>query len=211
MRYLTIIILLLFSAKSIAQEDQQLISLGNRLYKQQQFEKAAAEYQKAAELNNKNTKAQYNMGNAFFRSNKLDQAEKAFDAAAQNALEDSMKSSAFYNKGVSLSQQKKLQESIGAYKNSLRINPEDEEARENLQKALNELKQQQQQQSPKNEQKKNEDQKDPKKDKPRQNKSKLNEKQAEQMLNALRQEEKAIQKDLQNNKAKNGSIPQKDW
>lgn len=211
MRYLTIIILLLFSAPLMAQQDQQLISLGNKLYKQQQFEKAAIEYQKAAELNNKNTKAQYNMGNAFFRSNKLDQAEKAFDAAAQNAIEDSMRSSAFYNKGVSLSQQKKLEESIGAYKNSLRINPEDEEARENLQKALNELKKDQQKQSPKNEDKKNEDEKDPKKDKPQQNKSKLNEKQAEQMLNALRQEEKAIQKDLQKNKAKSGSIPQKDW
>ena len=37
------------------------------------------------------------------------------------------------------------------------------------------------------------------------------EKQAEQMLNALRQEEKSIQKDLQKNKTKNGNTPDKDW
>ena len=39
-----------------------------------------------------------------------------------------------------MSQQKKLEESIDAYKNALRQNPNDKEARENLQKALLELK-----------------------------------------------------------------------
>ena len=38
-----------------------------------------------------------------------------------------------------LSQQKNLEESIEAYKNALRNNPDDKEARENLQKALLEL------------------------------------------------------------------------
>ncbi len=211
--FLTVIIISVVSAN--AQEDQQLISLGNKLYKQQQFEKAAAEYQKAAELNNKNAKAQYNMGNALYRSNKIEQAEKAFDAAAGNAEKEEVKSSAFYNKGVSLSQQKKLLESIDAYKETLRLIPDDNDARENLQKALNELKKQQdQKQSPKNDEKKKNDQdkqNDKKQDKAPQNKSKLNQKQAEQMLNALRQEEKDIQKDLQKNKIKNGNIPEKDW
>ncbi len=31
------------------------------------------------------------------------------------------------------------------------------------------------------------------------------------MLNALRQEEKSIQKDMQKNKTKNGNTPDKDW
>ena len=39
-----------------------------------------------------------------------------------------------------LTSQKKLEESIEAYKNALRYNPDDKEARENLQKALLELK-----------------------------------------------------------------------
>ena len=56
----------------------------------------------------------------------------------------------------------------------------------------------------------NNDQKD-KKEQPQKNKSNLNEKQAERMLNALRQEEKAIQKDLQKNKNRAGGIPEKDW
>ena len=49
-------------------------------------------------------------------------------------------------RALRLSHQKKIKESIEAYKQTLRLAPEDTEARENLQKALNELKQQQQQQ-----------------------------------------------------------------
>ena len=140
----------------------------------------------------------------------MPEAEKAFNAAAEYAKEDSLRSHSYYNKGVSLSQQKKLEESIDAYKNTLRIAPDDSDARENLQKALNELKKQQQKQDNKNNDKKNNDKKDDKDKKP-ESKSKLNEKQAEQMLNALRQEEKSIQKDLQKNKTKNGNTPDKDW
>lgn len=113
------------------------------------------------------------------------------------AKEPAAKSRAGYNKGVSLTRQHKLLESIDAYKEALRLVPTDEEARQNLQKALNELKKQQQQQ-PKEDKKK--DDKDKQKQKPNdlpENKSKLNQKQAEQMLNALRQEEKKLQRGVQ--------------
>lgn len=208
----TIVGLLGFTLAGSAQTDQQLISLGNKLYKQRQFEKAAQEYQKAAELNNKNVKAQFNMGNALYRSKKVEAAQKVFDAAAENSDDKPLKTNAYYNKGVTLSQQKKLEESIEAYKQSLRLSPEDNEARENLQKALNELKKKQDQQpSPKDDKKKNDQDKKDQKDEPQKSKSKLNEKQAEQMLNALRQEEKNIQKDLQKSKKQNSNTPGKDW
>ena len=51
-----------------------------------------------------------------------------------------IKAKSYYNKGAILSSQKKLEESIEAYKNAFRQNPDDKEARENLQKALLELK-----------------------------------------------------------------------
>ncbi len=209
----TIAFLSVFCICAYAQKEEQFIAEGNKLYKKQQFEKAAQEYQKAAEKNDKNDKARYNMGNALYRLNKVEEAEKTFNSVAEHSAEKPIKTNAYYNKGVTLSQQKKLQESIEAYKQTLRLTPEDTEARENLQKALNELKQQQQQQQkpePKKDDKKNNDQKD-QKEQPQKNKSNLNEKQAERMLNALRQEEKAIQKDLQKNKNRAGGLPEKDW
>jgi len=58
-----------------AQDDQSLVAKGNELYKKQQFDKAAEEYQKAADLNTKNAKAQYNLGDALYKSKKVEAAE----------------------------------------------------------------------------------------------------------------------------------------
>jgi tetratricopeptide (TPR) repeat protein len=193
---------------SFAQKEDKLILEGNKLYKQKAYDKAMEAYGKAAEANPKNMKARYNLGNALFRSNQVESAEKAFDALAESAVDKEIKAQSFYNEGVTQSQQKKLPESINSYKQALRLLPDDNEARENLQKALNELKKQQQQQSAQNNQQdKNKDQQK----QPENNKSKLNEKQAEKLLNGLRQEEKNIQKDLQKSKNRATKTPEKDW
>src|SRR3954471_4339318 len=113
-----------------AQDDQSLVAKGNELYKKQQFDKAAEEYQKAADLNTKNAKAQYNLGDALYKSKKVEAAEKAFADASENAKDGTAKSRALYNEGVTLSTQKKLLESINAYKQSLRLNSTDQEARQ---------------------------------------------------------------------------------
>ncbi|MDB5248955.1 MAG: Tetratricopeptide 2 repeat-containing protein [Segetibacter sp.] len=203
-------ILVIFLSKSVkSQEDQALIGRGNELYKKQQFEKAAEEYTKASDINAKNSTAGYNLGNALYKSKKTEAAEKAYAAAAKNAKAAAPKSKALYNKGVSLTRQNKLVESIQAYKETLRLNPVDEQARENLQKALNELKKQPPQQQPKQDKKKQNNQQNKKQPEP-QNNSKLNKKQVEQMLNALRQDEKKLQQNIQK-KNSTGSSNGKDW
>ncbi len=190
-----------------AQDDQSIVAKGNELYKKQQFEQAAEEYRKAADLNTKNATAQYNLGDALYKSKKTEAAEKAFTDAAGNAKDETAKSKALYNKGVTLSSKKKLLESIEVYKESLRLNSADEEARQNLQRALNELKKQPQQKQQNKKQDKKQNQKQPEQQK---NNSKLNQKQVEQMLNALRKDEKKLQQDIQkrNNIGRSNS---KDW
>lgn len=193
---------------SIAQNEKALVGKGNELYKQQQYQKAEEEYRKALAKDEKNAKANYNLGNTLYKSKKVEESAEFFDNAAKHAETADFKSRAFYNKGVSFSRQSKLMESIDAYKQSLRLNPADEEARQNLQKALNELKKQppQPKQNNQNKDKKNKD------DNPQQqkNNSKLNKKQVEQMLNALRQDEKQIQQNLQKRNNSMGSNG-KDW
>ena len=201
----------LLSLMAIGQQEKPLVIKGNELYKKQQYDKAAEEYKKAADINDKNQGALYNLGNALYKNKKTEAAEKVYDQAADNAKDPSEKSKAVYNKGVTLSRQNKLQESIDTYKGALRLVPTDEEARQNLQKALNELKKQQQNQQPKQDKQKQD--KDKNKQQPNdqpQNKSKLNQKQAEQMLNALRQDEKKLQQDIQK-KNNTGSVNSKDW
>jgi Ca-activated chloride channel homolog len=183
------------------------------LYKQKNFEASQQEYNKALTTDPKNATASYNNGNAQFRGNKPDDAIQSYDNTIDNSKDINTREKAFYNKGVALSKQQKLQESINAWKESLKLDANDQEARENLQKALMELKKQQDQQN-----KDNKDNKDKKQDqkqkqqdqKPQQQQSKLNKQQVEQLLKALEQKEKEIQQKMQKGSPQT-SKPEKDW
>lgn len=192
-----------------AQKDDALILKGNEHYKKGEFDKAAEAYSKAAEANKKNAKAQYNLGNALYKKNQPDAAAKAFEAVSEATDDKGLLSRSAYNKGVMHSRQNQLMESIMAYKHALKTNPQDQQARENLQRALNELKKQP---PPKNQDNKNQqNNKDQNKEQQRpERKSSLNEQQAERLLNALRQEEKRLQQNKQE-KQQSGNRPEKDW
>jgi tetratricopeptide (TPR) repeat protein len=166
--------------------------------------------------------AQYNLGNALYKNKLPDDAVAAYDAAIQLGKLPLDKAGAFYNKGVVLQNNKKLAECIDAYKDALRLNPADEDARLNLQKALLQQKQQQQQQqrkikkkrSPRTIQKQNEKQKQDEKEKderPKPQPSKMTKKEAEEKLKALLQQEKRLQDKLRKVNAASPSKPDKDW
>jgi Ca-activated chloride channel family protein len=196
----------MIAVTAVAQNDQVMVRKGNEHYKKEEYDQAAEAYKKAAEANSKNTKAQYNLGNALYKKKKLEDASKAFESVAEGTTDKPLRANAYYNKGVAYTRNKQLMESIDAYKQSLRVNPADEQVRENLQLALNELKKQQnnQDQNKQNQQNKNQEKPEPK------NNSKLNKQQVEKMLNALREEEKRLQQNKQQ-KTKAGGAQEKDW
>lgn len=205
----TILAALGFSVGVLAQKENRLVHLGNEHYKKGQYQKAINEYNKAVGTNSQNSTAAFNLGNALYRTKKIEDAQQAFEAAAQHTNDAGLQSQAFYNQGVAYTRDKKLGESINAFKKSLRINPNDQQARENLQKAINEQKKQQQQQNQKQNKQQNQQQQQNKQQS--NNNSKLNQNQAERMLNALRQEEKNIQKNLQKQKFRAAGSQGKDW
>jgi tetratricopeptide (TPR) repeat protein len=180
------------------------IQAGNEFYKQQQYDKAAAEYKKVIDADPSNGKAKFNLANALTKQGRQGEAMRSFTEIADNTKEADLKSKAFYNKGAILSQQKRLEESIEVYKNALRQNPEDKEARENLQKALLELKKKPP--PPKKQDQKKQDQKKNKQPPPR-----MDRKEAEQRLKLLEQKEKEVQQRLQKEKSKTGGSQTKDW
>jgi tetratricopeptide (TPR) repeat protein len=119
---------------------EKIIQTGNDYYKQQQYAKASEEYKMAVATDPINTTARFNLANALYKQDKKVDAVQLFAEIAGTSTAKETRSKAFYNKGVILSDQKNLEESIDAYKNALRNNSADKEARENLQKALLELK-----------------------------------------------------------------------
>jgi tetratricopeptide (TPR) repeat protein len=172
---------------------------GNEAYKKGEYSKATSFYQRAIEQAPNNSIAAFNLGNALFRDNKADEAIAQFEASAKSGGRKADIADALYNRGVVLTRQKKLEESIAAYKSVLRLNPADTMARQNLQRALNEKQKQQQQQN------KNKDQQQQKQQ------QKMNKQQVMQMLNALQEQEKQLQQRMQKSKVPAPGQPEKDW
>jgi Ca-activated chloride channel homolog len=201
---------------ALAQKTDAAIRKGNQLYQQGQFDAAQQAYAKALAYNTENPVAHYNNGNAQYRSKKLEQAVTSFDSTIHHTNKKVVKEKAFYNKGVALAKQQKLEESIAAWKSSLKLDPTDKLARENLQKALQILKQKQQKEGKKDKEKKKEQEKENnKKDQPQPlptpPQSKLKKQQVDQLLKAMEQKEKEVQKRLQNANASSPNKPEKDW
>jgi len=196
------------SIVSTAQTANSLIRNGNRYYKQKQFNQSQQEYQKALGKAPDNPAVHYNLGNTQFRKNSFEDAVKSYDAGLERSPDKSMQQKELYNKGVALIKQQKLDESIDAWKNSLKLNPDDIDTRENLQKALLEKKNQakQKQKDEKKDQKKQDQ-----KEQPKPQQSRLNKQQVEQLLKALTQKEKEVQDKMNQNKTKSLSQPDKDW
>ncbi len=186
----------LFCLQAFAQGDAHAIRQGNQSYKKAMWVSAEKAYDMATEGKYRYI-ALLNKGNALYRQKKYDDAVKAYKAAADAKNNDPMlRSGAYYNAGVVFSSQKKIRESIEEYKKALRLNPDDQKARENLQKALLEQKQSggggsSQQQSP--------------------SQSDMSKSQAQKQLDKLEQKEKNISEKMSKEKSLGGGSAGKDW
>ena len=140
----------------------------------------------------------------------MDAALKAYDNTAKTAPRNDLKEKAYYNGGVVLQSQNKLTECIRAYKNALKLDPNDEEARQNLERALQKQKQQQKQDQKDNKQNKDQKNQD-KKDEPKPQPSKISKQDAEEKLKSLLEHEKDLQDKLHKVKANSTDKPKKDW
>lgn len=181
-----------------AQQVETHIVKGNEYFQQQQYAEAENEYRKALEVDGNNAKAQYNLAVTLVQQDKLTDAQNIY-ARLIEYDDENIRSSSFYNQGVIHTRQKKLHESIDSYKNALRTNPADQEARDNLQKALQELKKQKSSENQKNKKQQQKPQ------------SKMSKKEAERQLKLLEQKEKSAQERLQKQKERGGSSLPKDW
>jgi Ca-activated chloride channel family protein len=209
---LPIVCLITASPQVSGQQADALIRKGNRLYKQKQLEQSQKAYEDAVHLTPGDPAANYNLGDALFRQNNFDSAARSFGAGADNSSDSGFRENSLYNKGVALVKGQKLKESIDAWEKALKINPSDQETRENLQKALLELKRQQQDQKKKQDQpQKKQDQKDQQQQQQQPQPSKLTKQQAEQLLKSLQERENELQQKMNQNKTRSGTQPDKDW
>jgi len=201
-RIMHTILPMIMSVSLFAQTENKTIAEGNNYYRRQQYDKAQSAYEQALRNAPNNKIAKFNLANTLIKQNNQPDAEKFLSELNVNENDPDIRSKAIYNQGVIFTQQKKLEQSIESYKATLRVNPNDKEARENLQKALLELKK-------KNPPKKQEEKKK-KEEQKQQPKPKISPREAEQQLKLLEQKEKQVQERLQKNSRTGSSLP-KDW
>ena len=196
------LLLLLVAIGAGAQTDRQYVRQGNKQFRAGNYADAEVSYRKALEKNNRNSQASYNLGNALLMQNKDSAAVAEFERAAKGEPNSLRKSKAYHNMGVVCQRHQMFGEAIEAYKQSLRLNPHDDETRYNLELCKRQQKQQQQNQQNKQDQQKQDQQKQDQQQKQQQEKQKqeqqkqepkMSKENAEQLLNAAMQQEKQTQ------------------
>jgi tetratricopeptide (TPR) repeat protein len=125
-----------------------LIRNGNKLYEEKKFNDAEVTYRKSLSVDKENKAGQYNLGNSLYKQGNFEGASRQYnDVLQRKDLSKDQKAKALHNLGNSLLQEKKYSESVDAFKQSLKLSPEDNDTRYNLAYAQSMLRHEQQQQS----------------------------------------------------------------
>jgi tetratricopeptide (TPR) repeat protein len=188
-----------------SQNEKKFIREGNKQYDEGNFAESEVQYRKALTKNPNSFKGKFNLGDAMYEQKNFAESGKLYNELTETNVGESEKSGAYYNLGNSYMSEKKYKESIEAYKNSLRLNPDDEDARYNLEYARKMLQQQQQQQQQNQDQnKEDQDKKDQNKDQQdnQQQPQQISKEDAKRMMEALKNNEKKTLQKLQEEKAK---------
>ena len=240
--YFFLFMLNLVSLVALAQGERKYIRQGNKEYGQGNYNDSEIKYRKALDKDIRSYEGNFNLGDALYKQEKYEDAGKKFSHITDQDLDLDHEelSRIYYNMGNSLLKNNELQESIEAYKQALRNNPDDPDTKHNLAYAMNLLQQQQQQQQQNQDQnqdqqdqnQQNQDQQNSKQDQQQeqqeqqdqqqqqqqqdeqkeQQMDKISEEDARRMLQALQQDEEKLQEKLKIQKAKARRVAVvKDW
>ena len=234
--YILSLLLVASAVQVFAQQktDRDYLRSGNKLYNDSLFIKAEVDYRKALEINPKSTDAMFNLANALLMQQKAKEAMEQYESVSKIEKDKNKLAQIYHNMGVMLQSAKQLPQCIEAYKESLRNNPKDDETRYNLALAQKQLKDQQQnqqnqdqqqQQQQQQQQKQEEEKQDQNKDQQeqdqkdqqqnqqqqQQNKNEMSKENAQQLLNAVMQDEKNVQDKVKKQIQIQGKKLEKDW
>lgn len=151
--------------------ERNFIRKGNKLYNNKRYAEAEVEYKKALQVNPSSSVANFNLASSLIRqgggvkandkddkNNPLNQAQSILGNLVKTCSDKGLVSKAYYNLGNIDFNREQYSEAVEHYKNSLRRNPDDDKARENLRLAQLKLKQQQNEDKNKNQQQKQQQQ-----------------------------------------------------
>ena len=165
-KYMVVALLLLVCGEVSAQQmrERGLVRKGNREFKREQFEKSVDSYQRALQHDSTCFEAKYNIASALYRTERYDKAEKTLLGIVNDTTRTELeRGEVAYNLGNTQFAQQKYKEALSSYRQAMRCNPNDEDAKFNYaftKRLIQQQEQQQQQQNQDQNQDQNKDNQD---------------------------------------------------
>jgi len=237
---LNIAILLSFSTVVFSQNSLKSFRDGNRQFHDGNYNASEILYRRGLQADSTDTRGRFNLSNALYKQGESEKSAELYEQLLHDRrLNNKQKSQIHHNLGNSFVRTEKYEDAVNAYKEAMKLNPNDD-TRYNLAYALQRLQQQQQQQNQnqqnqdqnndqnqkqQQQQQQNQDQNNNQQQQRRQNQGndeqsrqgqgsqphQLRQSDAERMLNAMdRQERNTLDKRKQINVQQRGRA-EKDW
>ena len=125
----------------------QANNLGNEALADQDYQAALESYQQAQQEVPGLAEPLYNSGNAYYRQQEFPSAQESYQQGLLDA-DDNLTQRGVFNMGNAFFNTEEYEKAIEAYKDALRLDPSDQDAKHNLELALNQLQQLEEQQPP---------------------------------------------------------------
>jgi Ca-activated chloride channel homolog len=144
MRLFTLIFLFLFLTASELNDARK----ANDAFERGDYAEAVELYQRAIEQDPENARLHFNMGNALYELGRADEAKESYERF-RNLTDNSVEQSfADYNTGRMLADQGQYDEALEYFREALKKNPNDADAKHNYELALRQQQEQEQEQDP---------------------------------------------------------------
>ncbi|MDD2953352.1 MAG: tetratricopeptide repeat protein [Parabacteroides sp.] len=219
MKLFSLLLLLCAGTVSAQKAERKNVREGNKLYESEKYTESEIAYRKSLEVNPRSTEGTYNLGNSLYKQGKFPEAAEQYQLIAGQGEKmvatpegKARLSEVYHNMGNIFMSGKDYGKAVEVYKQSLRLNPKDDETRYNLalaQKLLADQQSQDESQEQNKDKQENKDQKedqqeqqqqqpqdDQKQDKTQeqqQSNEQMSKDNAQQMLDAFLQDEKDTQ------------------
>ena len=150
-KFIVVALLALFVCGEVSAQQMKergLVRKGNRQFKREQFEKSVDSYQRALQHDSTSFEAKYDLASALYRTERYEKAEKTLLGIVNDTTRTELvRGEVAYNLGNTQFAQQKYKEALSSYRQAMRCNPNDEDAKFNYAFTKRLIQQQQQQQN----------------------------------------------------------------